>query len=173
MSTKAEPTISAPVTTEAAAAQSKAALERAGKDLDASSEGARTATQSAILINGGAATAILAYLAKDTAPQLMNAAAVSLFFYAAGVFCAAWSMWSSSQASAKFGYYWGAVVDGNDAGKREHWKSGQDLLWWHRYTFFASIACFIIASGWIALTFWQLHPAAAPPQITQPAPPHS
>jgi hypothetical protein len=143
----------------AAAAQEKPAMERAGKDLDNANEGARTATQSAILINGGAATAILAYLSKDTAAPLLNAASVSLFAYAGGVFFAAVSMWCSSQASANFGYYWGAVADKNENGKTKFWKNGQSWLCGHRASFFASIACFIFASFWIASTFWKLHAA--------------
>jgi hypothetical protein len=143
----------------AAAAQDKSAMERASKDLDNASEGARTATQSAILINGGAATAILAYLSKDTAPLLLNAASVALLIYAGGVFFAAVSMWCSSQASAQFGYYWGAVADRNESDKTRFWNSGQNWLRSHRGSFFLSIGCFIFASWWIASTFWKLHPA--------------
>jgi hypothetical protein len=142
----------------AAAAQEKPAMDRASKDLDNANEGARTATQSAILINGGAATAILAYLSKDTAPQLLNAASISLLAYAAGVFFAAVSMWCSSQGSAQFGYYWGAVADKNEAGKTQYWNSGQTWLTRHRASFFVSILCFMFASYWIASTFLKLHP---------------
>jgi hypothetical protein len=142
----------------AAAAQEKSAMERASKDLDNANEGARTATQSAILINGGAATAILAYLSKDTAAPLLNAASISLLAYAAGVFFAAVSMWCSSQGSAQFGYYWGAVADKNEAAKTQYWNSGQTWLTRHRASFFVSILCFMFASYWIASTFLKLHP---------------
>ena len=158
MSTQAEPKVPLPNSAQArAAALEAAARERSGKDLDNSSEGARTATQSAILINGGAATAILAYLAKDTAPELLNSASISLLIYAAGVFFAAVSMWCSSQASAQFGYYWGAVVDRNEDGKTQYWNDGQTWLTRHRASFFVSIGCFMVASYWIASTFLKLH----------------
>jgi hypothetical protein len=81
----------------------KLAPERSGKDLQNSSDGARAAGQSMILINGGAASAILAYLSKESATptSLLSAASVSLIGYALGVVCAALAIWFSSQASAR------------------------------------------------------------------------
>jgi hypothetical protein len=135
------------------------AVERAGKDLENASEGARAATQSTILINGGAATAILAYLAKDsqTDSALVTAAAVSLGVYALGVALAALSMWCSSQASAQFGYYWEATLDANKDGEKQYFDAGQIWLTRHRASFLGGILCFMFASYWIASAFWQLH----------------
>src|SRR6266446_5820882 len=73
--------------------------------------------QAAILINGGAATAILAflstYLSKSPSPPtgILGAAALSLMGYAFGVCFGAISIWSSSQASAQFGLAWEAFLD--------------------------------------------------------------
>jgi hypothetical protein len=82
------------------------APERSHKDIQAANETARAATQAAILINGGAATAILAYLSKTTPPpaEVMAAAAMSLGGYSFGVASGAASMWCSAQASARFAY---------------------------------------------------------------------
>jgi hypothetical protein len=44
---------------------SKYAEERSQQDSRISNENARAAAQSAVLVNGGAATAVLAFLAKD------------------------------------------------------------------------------------------------------------
>jgi hypothetical protein len=65
--------------------------ERAHRDLDASIEAGRAACQAAILINGGAATALLAYLAgkagQPGAPgALVRAACIAFGCYAIGVF---------------------------------------------------------------------------------------
>ncbi|MEA3073992.1 MAG: hypothetical protein QOD29_5438 [Alphaproteobacteria bacterium] len=61
--------------------------ERAHRDLDASIEAGRAACQAAILINGGAATALLAYLAgkagQPGAPgALVRAACIAFGCYA-------------------------------------------------------------------------------------------
>jgi hypothetical protein len=60
--------------------------QRVHDDFNASNEAARAAAQAAILINGGAATALLAFLSKATPPPfLVRAARVSLGLYALGL----------------------------------------------------------------------------------------
>jgi hypothetical protein len=60
--------------------------QRVHDDFNASNEAARAAAQAAILINGGAATALLAFLSKATPPPfLVRAARVSLGLYALGM----------------------------------------------------------------------------------------
>ena len=83
--------------------------ERAHRDLDASIEAGRAACQAAILINGGAATALLAYLAgkagQPGAPgALVRAACIAFGCYAIGVFQGALSMWFAARAGALFGW---------------------------------------------------------------------
>src|SRR5262245_25959904 len=84
----------------------KLAYEARHKDIQAANDSSRAAIQSSILINGGAATAILAYLSKSSAtpPSITHAAAWALAFYAIGVAFGALSVWFSSQASAYYGY---------------------------------------------------------------------
>src|SRR5262249_42749499 len=91
----------------------KRAADRADRDMQIATEGARATTQAAILINGGAATAILAYLSKSTptAPSLLHAASWALAIYAFGVLCALLSMWFSAQAAAQFAHYREAMLD--------------------------------------------------------------
>jgi hypothetical protein len=136
----------------------KLAPERSGKDLQNSSDGARGAAQSLILINGGAASVILAYLSKEspTSASLLSAASVSLIGYALGVVCAALAMWFSSQASAEFGYYWEEIYKKNEAAQTQHFDAGQSLLGGHRLSFWVSVICFAVASFWIASAFWVL-----------------
>jgi hypothetical protein len=83
--------------------------ERAHRDFDASLEAARAACQAAILINGGAATALLAYLAGKAgvpgAPgAVIRAACLAFLCYAGGVFLGALSMWYSARAGALFAW---------------------------------------------------------------------
>lgn len=64
----------------------KIAMERSHHDARHSNDASRGAAQAAILINGGAATAILAYASKDTSnATLLSSAALALGGYALGV----------------------------------------------------------------------------------------
>jgi hypothetical protein len=134
------------------------ALDRSSKDTQAANDGARAAAQSTILINGGAATAILAYLSKDSYPDpsILSAASVSLIFYALGVLCGAVSMWYASQALAEFALSWEMVLyddDDSKKAKEDYRKKGDDLVSRHRRFFGASVASFLIATGVIAMAF--------------------
>jgi len=126
--------------------------ERLHEDFKASYETARAAAQAAILINGGAATAILAFLSKGTPtpPHLMRAACVSLALYAIGVACGALSIWYSAQAAAWFASSaLGNLTD--DPGAANDLEKGRNLLERHKGLFPASIVLFLAASFWIAL----------------------
>jgi hypothetical protein len=90
----------------------KLAASRASGDIQLANEAARAAAQAAILINGGAATAILAYLSKDahTPPSILSAASWSLMGYAIGVFCGAIALWCASLALSQTGRYQMAIL---------------------------------------------------------------
>jgi hypothetical protein len=129
--------------------------ERAHKDYQASIETGRAAAQAAILINGGAATAMLAFLSKQMPPppNVVKWASVSLLFYAVGVACGAFSMFSSAHSSGSFANAWQA----------EFFASGQqdaertEAVWWltvHRWVTWSSFASFVLASGLIAWAFF-------------------
>jgi hypothetical protein len=126
----------------------KLAYEARHKDIVAANDTARAATQAAILINGGAATAVLAYLAKEAATpaNIISAASSSLRFYAIGVFFGAFSMWCSGQASARFAYMWEAFLDNDATGQDKWFKKGKMWLYGHWISFALSILLFIIAS---------------------------
>ena len=129
-------------------------------DIQAANESARAATQAAILINGGAATAILAflsnYLTKTPAPPsaILSAAAWSLIGFAAGVGLGAWSMWCSSQAAAQFGLRWEAFLEGNAADEATYLAAGNSWLGRHRNSFGLSILVFLLSSLAIAFGFF-------------------
>jgi hypothetical protein len=84
---------------------------RAIADYQASATTVPQAIQALVLINGGAATALLAFLSKATPPpfQTVLAASVSLILYAFGVGFAVYSMWSSSQSTLFHALYWEGI----------------------------------------------------------------
>jgi hypothetical protein len=128
--------------------------ERAHKDYQASTETGRAATQAAILISGGAATAILTFLSKQVPPppEVVKGASWSLLFYTIGVVCGAFSMWSSAYSSAAFGSNWekdffDRVNDPKDQKSAECW------LFSHRVFLWLSFLSFMVASAVIAAAF--------------------
>lgn len=86
------------------------ALARANADFATANENSRAGAQAAILISGGAATAILAYLAKEAAspPTLLALAPIALFIYAVG---SSWPHWG-------FGSRRVASLNGDITGRR-------------------------------------------------------
>jgi 4-hydroxybenzoate polyprenyltransferase len=128
--------------------------ERSHKDYQASIETGRAATQAAILISGGAATAILAFLSKQMPPppEVVKGASWSLLFYTVGVACGAVSMWSSAYSSASFGSNWekdffNRTKDQKDQQRAECW------LLSHRVFMWLSFLSFVVASCVIATAF--------------------
>lgn len=128
--------------------------ERAHKDYQASIESGRAATQAAILINGGAATAILTFLSKQVPPppEVVTGASVSLLFYTVGVVCAAVSMWSSAYSSAAFASNWETDFFGRAKVKQDEERAA-DWLTTHRVFMWLSFLSFMTASAVIAVAF--------------------
>jgi|ERR1041385_3094985 ABC-type Fe3+-siderophore transport system permease subunit len=127
---------------------------RSHQDAKISNDNARAAGQAAILINGGAATAILAYLAKENSSgPLVHVASLCLGGYALGVLLGALYMlcivfgvdWWNSYWESKALHY----------GKKSESVSLQNATWWDKaatYFFSASMACFISSSFAVAAT---------------------
>jgi hypothetical protein len=129
-------------------------------DIQAANDSARAATQAAILINGGAAIAILAflstYLSKGPSPptRILDAASWSLMGYALGVCFGAVSIWCSSQASAQFGLRWEAFLDVDKQAEAKFLERADKQLQWHRSSFALSILLFFISSLAMAWGFF-------------------
>src|SRR5580704_2839826 len=81
---------------------------RAREDAKDANTAARTAGQSAMLINGGAATAILAFISKDggVGQAIMNTAAICLGIYALGVCCGAFALVTLGYAIDWLSFSW-------------------------------------------------------------------
>jgi 4-hydroxybenzoate polyprenyltransferase len=129
--------------------------ERAHKDYQASIETGRAATQAAILISGGAATAILTFLSKQMPPppEVVNGASWSLLFYTVGVACGAVSMWSSAYSSAFFGNNWEKDFFNRTEDQKDYQRRAKCWQSIHRVFMWLSFLSFVVASCVIARAF--------------------
>lgn len=82
------------------------AATRSHQDSQTTNDNARAAAQAAILINGGAATAILTFLAKGTGSTVPREVAFALIGYAFGVVLGASMYFLTAQGIEKWAYFW-------------------------------------------------------------------
>src|SRR4029077_259242 len=91
------------------------ARRRSHQDSHDTTEHARAAAQAAILINGGAATAILAFISKEgTIARVLDVAAISLSLYALGVFFGAMTMLALANTAGHWNTYWEGLAKNFD-----------------------------------------------------------
>jgi hypothetical protein len=113
----------------------------------------KTTAQSCLLINGGAATAVVALLAKEkVAPEILRSVPWCLSLYAVGVAVSAFMMFCSMMRSEGWNYVWYHLsYTANEARGREYEAKAK---WWERWvqwSFVAAIACFLFSSLGLAL----------------------
>lgn len=134
----------------------KFAVNRSHKDAESSNASARSTAQAAILINGGAATAVLAFLAKgDLDSSIFQTASVCLAVYAIGVVAGAGMMYCAVRALDFYSAYWRLEVHPEpDRSARVNRQLG--VKWWKRmrHCFWASMIAFAISSGSLATVLW-------------------
>ena len=136
------------------------AADRSHRDYLAASEGTRLSANILILINGGAATAVLAYLANLVAkgqgglsPWLLKLACGSLFLYALGVACGTLSIKYVAEAANSFGHSWRRYLEGEIDFHEIFAKEGTiNSLWYNGY-FVASLILFIVSGIVLAVAF--------------------
>jgi hypothetical protein len=146
---EAEPPIAHPTEREFAA-------ERSHREDQYAFDANRAAAQSALLVNGGAATAILAYLSKEHVPlDFMHAAAMALIGYGAGVFVAMAMMLCSARSISQWANYWeGHVRSYGEERVRRAERKGRAWLWATYVCFVISISFFLIASAWMGISLY-------------------
>lgn len=130
----------------------KFAAERSHQNASIGYDHAKAVAQAAILINGGAATAILAFL-KEASASVKGAAPYSLAIYAAGVTFGALMMFATFRSNHLWNMYWQEVAT---FGKGNHPAYAQPAVHWRWAAFAAfglSIACFNLASFVLAYAF--------------------
>jgi len=139
------------------------AHERSQSDAQQSNENVRAAAQAALLINGGAATAVLAFLSKDKIdPFVLKTVPICLFGYAFGVLSGAFMTFCMGQALRSWSIAWReySVDPTKDTGAENDYARA-----WHRrgrYAFYAAMGCFIFASAILAVLLFVSNPVQAP-----------
>jgi hypothetical protein len=142
------------------------AEERSHRDAVVSNETGRATAQAAILINGGAATAVLAYLAKDRLdPSVLHWVSWCLVGYGVGVVLGASMMFCMIRALDYYNVRWrdlalpGSFPD-SPADPTARTKA---YRWWQaaHWCFALSMFSFITSSGVVAWTLASSTPPAA------------
>jgi hypothetical protein len=108
----------------------------------------KVTAQSCLLINGGAATAVLALLAKDKIdPALLKTVPWCLALYAVGVAASAVMMFCAMMLAEKWNYFWYhfAYTADEARGRANEKKAGgwQKMV---RASFVSAMLCFLAAS---------------------------
>jgi len=118
--------------------------------------------QYALLINGAAASAIIAYLSKEHInPEVLAFAPVSLILYAAGVVASVLGMFCMTESLDYYSASWRLLATGEPGTERQ--KALGDLFWWLvRIAVFISILCFAAGSVLLAHALLQTVPPPPP-----------
>jgi len=138
--------------------QTSFAQQRSHQDAQASNENHRATAQIAIIINGGAATAVLAFLAKDKVdPNVVRVAAASLGGYVFGVFAGSAMMFCLGRQLSRWNRIWRLRAEGLDdeiARKRARWWRNLVGL-----CYLASMLSFLFSSAVIAIALYRSTPS--------------
>jgi len=129
------------------------ASERSQQDARMAGENSRATAQVAIIINGGAATAVLAFLAKDKLdPNLLRVAAASLSGYVLGVFAGSAMMYCLFGALRRWSFVWRLRAEG-----RNHDVARKKAFRWEKLMalcFLVSTLSFLFSSAVIAFALY-------------------
>jgi hypothetical protein len=139
--------------------------ERSHKASLTSNEHSRAAAQACLLINGGAATAVLAFLARDKIdPTLFDSLPFALLGYTLGVASAAIMFILATESLDQYNQYWfWRVANKPDRSASAH-LSGTRYWRGFRWMFALTIAIFISSSIFVASAIRK----APPPQDVLP-----
>jgi MFS family permease len=135
------------------------AVERSHRASHTSNEHSRATAQTSVLINGGAATAMIAFLAKEGIdPGLSRAVPLSLGLYAAGVLFGALMFYFATETMDRWNLYWEARAN-NQRGEVEKFETSAGRWWWgFRVSFVLSVLAFVAASVILALALNKVWP---------------
>lgn len=135
-------------------------LDRSSSAATAANENSRPMAQTAVLINGAAATAVIAFLTREKIdPVMLRFIPWSLLFYAIGVSAGAFAMYFMTECLDYFNCFWEMTAR---ATAKEHIKEQEELgdRYWEyvRRCFFISIGGFVLGSLIFAYAVWHLVP---------------
>lgn len=125
---------------------------RSHKNVEMAYDNAKAVGQSLILINGGAATAVLAFLSKAGGAGVPWLACLGLFLYAVGVAVGTYMLFALYKNNMSWNRYFQALYWGQKDVRDYH---DDGLRWEDKATYAgaASSALFLISSLCIALAF--------------------
>jgi hypothetical protein len=125
---------------------SEFAKERSHDTARAANENSRPMAQYALLINGAAASAIIAFLSKEkVGPEVLAMAPWSLITYAVGVVAGVFGMFCMTESLDCFSHAWRYRAEGIKGDDRQ--KLLGDRWWWAvRGAVFVSTVCFVSGS---------------------------
>lgn len=129
------------------------ASERSHQDARTHTDFARAAGQAVILINGGAATAVLAFVSAGRGSVRLTGAPYALLFYVLGVvagslvfFCMSHSLHLWSQVWQGMALNWPKLVTDERKEAANRWRRTADRCFW------AGIVAFVTGSALVAFT---------------------
>jgi hypothetical protein len=129
------------------------ALTRSSNAAIAANDNSRPMAQYALVINGAAASAVIAFLTKDKIdPVIFRAIPWTLAFYALGVATSALTMYFMTESLDLWNYFWELIARGKPQAEIDAQEELADR-WWNyvRILFFISIGWFVLGSGTLAL----------------------
>jgi hypothetical protein len=132
------------------------AIERSHKDADASNATARATGQAIILINGGAATAVLAFLSKDHVNvYALQTASICLVGYVVGVLAGVCMLFCSTRYLDYYSYRW-RITAGLEPTIDAEKNRKLAFMWWKamRNYFYFSVLLFVCTSTVLAWTLY-------------------
>jgi hypothetical protein len=141
------------------------AAVRSHQDSSDSNENRRSASQAAILINGGAATAVLAFLSKDKIdPYFLRVVPVALIGYGFGVAAGAFMVYFTGQALHHWGLSWREYMVYGPTSEGMKKNDAEAKKWNKRasYAFYCAMAAFLLASVYMAIIFFRVPSPPAP-----------
>jgi len=147
------------------------AREQFHQDAKTANELSRAAAQATIFINGGAATALIAFAAnvsKETNPnspsvQFLGFLSYALTGYAFGVLFGSLMMLCLALCINNFMNFWGGIAEGRSSRYVEAFDKWGGRWWLATLIFFSlGMACFCVSSALIALGwYWTFSPGHA------------
>ena len=131
------------------------AAERSNQNGRASSETGRVAAQTTILLNGGAATAILALFGRVPLPGFV-VPVLCLSLYAVGVMVGAWMVHCQTEMLDRRSEFWQAHFLPEKKKDRDRFDK-ESKKWWSRMhaALGVSLACFAVATIGLAFVLWK------------------
>jgi hypothetical protein len=135
-------------------------IERSNQAAKAANDNSRLMAQSALLINGGAATAIIALLTKEKVdPNILKAVPWALGFYTLGVVFGSCTLYYMTECLDRWNEFWEFYARQGNKDDRDRAERVAECTWHKVQRFFvASIISFAVGSACMAVGLFFLSP---------------